>query len=134
MSNLQNNIKLVNSIPPNSVYIPVNNMQDFNFDVYSYYNQYYASPYVTQQRRILRNYLNNQQSIKEANQNPFLNNNGKKFNFLYTYDQNYMIVTQKNTINVFIRINNSWCRFKQLPNNNYGCAILANIIKQSKSQ
>ena len=85
MSNLQNNIKLVNSIPPNSVYIPVNNMQDFNFDVYSYYNQYYASPYVTQQRRILRNYLNNQQSIKEANQNPFLNNNGKKFNLLCKY-------------------------------------------------
>ena len=73
-------------------------------------------------------------NLEASNQNPFLNNNGKKFNFLYTYDQNYMIVTQKNTINIFIRINNSWCRFKQLPNNNYGCAILANIIKQSKSQ
>ena len=38
-------------------YIPVKNRYDFEYDIYAYYNQYYATPYETQQRRIMRNYL-----------------------------------------------------------------------------
>ena len=81
MTSYNNILNMINNKPaPN--YIPVKNMQDFNYDVVSYYNQYYASAKTTQNRRIMRNYLNNQQSIKEFNKNPFINNSsGKKFNF-----------------------------------------------------
>jgi hypothetical protein len=100
-------------------YIPVNNMQQFNYDVYSYYNQYCASEKVTQNRRIMRNYINNQQSVKKFNENPFINNKNKKFNFLYTYGQNYMIVENENkTIDIFISINKSWCHMKHIKNCN----------------
>jgi hypothetical protein len=94
--------------PPN--YIPVKNIQDFNYDVYSYYNQYCASPRVTQNRRVMRNYLSNQNEVKKFNQNPFLNNKNKTFNFLYTNEQTYMFVKENNILSTYILINNNnWC-------------------------
>lgn len=109
MSNTQyNNIlnKMNQTGLPN--YIPVKNMKDFNYDVYSYYNQYYASPYVTQQRRILRNYYNNNQSIKESNKNVFMNNSSQKINFLYTLCENYMIIEKNNKLYIYLWVNNIW--------------------------
>ena len=114
-------------------YIPVNNMQEFDYDVCAYYNQYYASPKVTQQRRIMRNYLNNQQTIKQFNQNPFLNNKSKKFNFLYTYAQNYMIIeNENNSLDVFIKINSNWCHMKHINDKN-NCKELDSIISSKKN-
>ena len=121
--NIMNN----NCNKPN--YIPIKNMKDFDYDVLSYYNQYYASPKTTQNRRIMRNYLNNQASIKKSNINPFINCVGKKFNFFYSYAQNFMIVeNQNNTIDIYIQINNCWCHQNHLPNKN-NCKILENIVK-----
>ena len=51
--------------PPN--YINVKNMQDFNYNVVSYYNQYNASAKTTQNRRIKRNYDNYLASLKIRN-------------------------------------------------------------------
>lgn len=115
----------------NTNYIPVKNMQDFNYDTYAFYNQYYASPYLTQQRRILRNYYNNNQSIKQSNRNPFINNSNKKFNFFYSYAQNYMIVenTDTNIIDIYILINKNWCRMKSLPKK-LACSQIKNIVKE----
>ena len=39
--------------------IRYNNIIKFNYYIYSYYNQYYESPAITQKRRLLRNYNNN---------------------------------------------------------------------------
>jgi len=109
-------------------YIPVKNMKDFNYDVISYYNQYYASPYVTQQRRILRNYINNNQTIKQSNKNPFINNGDKKFYFLYTYAQNYMIIENQKlgTTDMYIYINKNWCHFKHLVNKQ-ACSVIKEL-------
>ena len=117
--------KMNNVTPPN--YIPVNSMQAFNYDVYSYYNQYCASPAVTEKRRILRNYENNNKTIEQSMQNPFLNSSGKKFNFLYTYGQNYMIVQYGNNSDVYIQINKSWCKLKHYDNTN--CNEFKEFIK-----
>jgi hypothetical protein len=111
-------------------YIPVKNEQDFNYDVIAYYNQYYASPYVTQQRRILRNYLSNQQTIKEFNRNPFINNKNKKYYFLYTYAQNYMIVENPNSKDLYILINKNWCKMRTFKND-INCNELVNFIKNN---
>lgn len=119
-----NNINNGSSLP---VYIPVTNMQTFNYDVYSYYNQYYASPAVTQQRRIMRNYKSNNETIKKSNANPFFNSKGKKFNFLYSYAQNYMIVQNSNSTDVYILIDQSWCKIKHFDNIN--CSELKEFIK-----
>jgi hypothetical protein len=129
-----NDAQLFMNRSQNTNYIPVTNMQQFNYDVYSYYNQYYASEKVTQQRRIMRNYLNNQQSVKKFNQNPFLNNKNKKFNFLYTYAQNYMIIeNENNSLDVFILINKCWCHMKHIKNKN-DCHELDSIIKNKISK
>ena len=106
----------INNGSSRPVYIPVNSMQAFNYDVYSYYNEYYAPASVTQKRRVLRNYESNNQTIKKSNENPFINNKGKKFNFLYTYAQNYMIVQDSNSTDVYILINKSWCKLKHFSN------------------
>jgi len=96
-------------------YIPVKNRYDFEYDIYAYYNQYYASAAVTQQRRVMRNYLSNEQFTKKSNRNPFINNKTKTFNFLYTYEQTYMIVEDrlKKSIIMYILIKNNWCPFKK---------------------
>jgi len=96
-------------------YIPVKNRYDFEYDIYAYYNQYYASAAETQQRRLMRNYLSNEQVIKQYNRNPFKNNKSKTFNFLYTYEQTFMIVEDrlKNIIIMYILIKNNWCPFKK---------------------
>ena len=123
----------MNRIIPSPNYIPVKSKADFDIDVIIYYNQYYATEKETQQRRIMRNYLSNQETIKKSNQNPFINNAGKKFNFLYTYAQNYMIVTDtiKNTVTVYIRINNSWCTLRHMKNNLASCIEIGKIIKNN---
>ena len=109
---------LANFYSPNLIY-PVTTMQQFDYNVYSYYNQYYASAQITQNRRVLRNYYNNQKSIAQANKNPFINNKGKKFNFLYTNQQNYRIIENKDkSIDVYIYINNCWCHMKHFQNIN----------------
>lgn len=102
--------EIFKSFEPMPNYIPVHNMADFNYDVVSFYNQYYAPAHTTQRRRVLRNYINNNESIKKFNKNPFMNNNGKTFNFLYTYDQNYMIEQTKETTKLYININKCWCK------------------------
>jgi hypothetical protein len=109
-------------------YIPVKNYADFTANVYLYYNQYYASPYVTQQRRILRNYINNNNTIKESNINPFINNKNMKFNFVYGEGETYMVVQNANkSIDIYIKIGVSWCLQRHL--NNTNCKELANILK-----
>lgn len=114
---------------PLPTYIPVKTMADFNYDVISYYNEYYATEYETQQRRILRNYYNNNQSIKESNRNPFINNKDKKFNFFYSYAQNYMFVEDNKTkiIDIYILINKSWCKIKSL-SKNIACEQIKEIV------
>lgn len=114
--NYQQTLDRINNKSSRPVYIPVTSMQAFNYDVYSYYNEYYASPSVTEKRRSMRNYQTNNETIKKSNANPFLNNKGKKFNFLYTYAQNYMIVQDSNSTDVYILINKSWCKLKHFSN------------------
>jgi len=119
-----------NSIPK---YIPVKNMDDFNYDVIVYYNQYCASPKTTQNRRILRNYLNNQETIKQYNKNPFINNKGIKYYFLYAEIQTYMIVENLNekNANIYILIGKCWCHNKFISSLN-DCKEWINTIKNLK--
>jgi hypothetical protein len=110
-------------------YIPVKNYQDFEADVLLYYNQYYASAKVTQDRRIMRNYINNQNSIKQSNKNPFFNNKNTKFNFIYGYGQTYMVVQYANkSVAIYIKIDTHWCLQRYLPK--VDCKELANILKE----
>ena len=89
--------------------------QPFEVQVYTYYNQYYATEYETQQRRLLRNLYNNNQSIKEANQNPFLQNPDKKYYFQYNEGNTYMYVEttlpdkKKVEKYVYIYTQKVWC-------------------------
>jgi hypothetical protein len=116
-----------NTSPPNR--IPVKNYYDFEYNVYNYYNQYCASAKTTQNRRIQRNYQNNLLSIKEYNRNPFINNQGKKFNFLYTYAQNYRLIQNQNkSIDMYILINNCWCHMKHFSGENE-CKQFIKLIK-----
>jgi hypothetical protein len=125
-----NNNYIVRNKYPN--YIPVKNRYDFEYDVYAYYNQYCATSYETQQRRIMRNYFSNQQTIKQFNKNVFINNKTKIFNFLYTNGLTYMIVEDKmqNNIVIYILINNSWCTFKKF-SNKLECQQFINLIKSN---
>ena len=110
-------------------YIPVKNYADFTADVYLYYNQYYASPYVTQTRRIMRNYINNNNNIKESNKNPFMNNKNIKFNFVYGEGETYMVVQYANkSINIYIKCDSGWCLQRHFDKIN--CKELANVLKQ----
>jgi hypothetical protein len=119
--------KFVKTSPQN--YIPVRNYADFTADVYLYYNQYYAPAKVTQQRRILRNYINNQNTIKNSNINPFINNKNKKFNFLYTNELTYMLIQNaNNSVDTFILINNMWCPFRRF--NGTNCKQLEIFLRQ----
>lgn len=118
-----------NSSTIKSPIIPATTMQEFNYNVLTYYNQYYASAQTTQTRRILRNYYNNQQSIKEFNRNPFMMNKSKKFNFLYTNQQTYMIIENQNSFDIYTLINNCWCHMKHF-SNKYDCIEFQNIIKK----
>lgn len=119
--------------PSRQNYIPVRNYADFTADVYLYYNQYYASAKVTQERRILRNYINNQNSIKKSNINPFFNNQNKKFNFLYTNELTYMLIQYANkSIDTFILIDKLWCPFKRF--NGINCNELKKFLIQHSSK
>jgi hypothetical protein len=99
-------------------YIPVVNKATFDYDVLAYYNQYYASPYVTQQRRNLRNYLMTQNDIKVANQNNYTNNQGKQFYFFYTLTQSFMLIkyTNQNYADLFTVVNKTWQHVKRITN------------------
>ena len=114
-----------NTSPPN--YIPVNNYADFTYDVYHYYNEYCASPRTTQNRRIMRNYNNNLDTIKQFNRNPFINS-GKKFNFLYTNGASYMFVESNNSTDMYIRINSSWCHMGKF-SKDVSCKKIEELIK-----
>jgi hypothetical protein len=125
----------------NPNYIPVKNYADFTIDVYTYYNEYCASPKVTQNRRILRNYLNNNQTIKESNKNPFINNKGKQFYFFNSEVQSYMAIEYttnlipnkpQNSIDIFIRINSHWCLVHHVPNKN-ACLQFQEFLKRNAS-
>jgi hypothetical protein len=113
-----------------TTYIPVKNMEDFNYDVYAYYNQYCASPYVTQQRRILRNYLMTQNDIKVANKNNFINNADKKFYFFYTLTNNFMLIVYENKgyADLFMVVNKTWNFVRKI--NNCNITTIVNNIKQ----
>jgi len=118
---------MINYNSPN--YIPVKNYKDFEADVILYYNQYYASPQTTQNRRIMRNYQNNLNSIKQFNKNPFFNNKNIKFNFIYGYGQTYMIVQYADkSVSIFIKIDTHWCLQRHLQK--VDCKELANILKE----
>lgn len=109
-------------------YIPVTNKATWDYDVLSYYNQYYATPYETQQRRIMRNYINNQNTIRESNKNNYINNQGKKFSFYYAQTQNYMLIQYtlpgQNYADLFTVVNGVWNRVKRIPNYKCGQKII----------
>ena len=89
----------------------INYQYKFDAQIYTYYNQYCASPSVTQQRRILRNYYNNQLSINSSNKN-YLINKYKKIYFLYINLNSYMfiqdLITKK--IDKYLLINKCWIK------------------------
>lgn len=109
-------------------YIPVTNQATWNYDVLSYYNEYYATPYETQQRRIMRNYNNNQKTIADSNKNNYTNNQGKKFCFLYTQTQNYMLVQYtdpgKKYADLFMVVNGVWQHVKRMQNYKVGQMVI----------
>ena len=110
--------------------IPVKNYYDFEYNVIHYYNEYCASAKITQDRRIQRNYQNNLLSIREYNRNPFFNNQGKKFNFLYTNQQNYRLIQNKDkSIDMYIFINKCWCHMKHFSGENE-CKQFIQLIKK----
>ena len=86
----------------------------FEKQIYCYYNQYYASPAITQKRRQLRNYYNNNVTIKESNVNPFYNNQGKKYGFINAQKETYMTIQEKGEISFFLLINSCWCFQKKI--------------------
>jgi hypothetical protein len=131
MININSFNNRINNNSSRPIYIPVVNKQTFDYDVISYYNQYYASAYVTQYRRIMRNYINNLNTTIKYNKNPFINkNSNKKYNFLYTYSQTYMTVEDNNKIDIYILINNCW-RHQNCITDKNNCEILNNIIKNN---
>jgi hypothetical protein len=109
-------------------YIPVTNKATWDYDVLAYYNQYYATPYETQQRRIMRNYINNQNTIKTANQNNYTNNQGKKFAFFYGLTQSYMLIQytdpSKKYADLFTVVNGIWQHVKRIQNYKCGQKIV----------
>ncbi len=118
MSKTNRNFIKDNFYAPN--YIPINNNPaNWNYDVIHYYNEYFASPQVTQNRRIQRNYQMYQQNLKESNKNVFQNPN-KQFRFYYRTFQPLMFVyeprfqpnLQKMTI--YKKIDTCWCLQKEL--------------------
>ena len=83
--------------------------QDFEKLIYTYYNQYCASPAVTEKRRIMRNYLSNNQSIQQNNVNPFLQNPNKR----YYFQDNKMYINEGNILYKYIRTGSVWCFSKK---------------------
>lgn len=88
----------------------------FNKLVIDYYNQYHATEAETLQRRIHRNYINNNISIKQNNKNYFINNNSNKKYYFYNppgYSYafiEYSPINNKKKIEKYILINNCWCK------------------------
>ena len=80
--------------------------QPFSEQIYTYYNQYCASPAITQQRRIMRNYLSNNQVIKQYNQNPFLANPNRQY---YFQGNKMFIKIGADIVIKFIKTGSIWC-------------------------
>jgi hypothetical protein len=116
-------------------YIPVKNKVDFDIDVITYYNQYYATEYETQQRRILRNYYSNLQVTNNWNKNPFIANPNIKYNFFYANNQSWLIATnlKQKTSTVYMKINNCWQFFRCFKNTPENCNIIKNLNSKSIS-
>jgi hypothetical protein len=95
--------------------------QEFNYLVDNYYSQYFATEAVTQRRRQMRNLMNNNQTIAQANRNPFLPQNRKTntttfFYYFSTYNYKYIVNnnlnpdgTRKVHAFVFISSTGCWC-------------------------
>jgi len=79
--------------------------QPFEEQIYTYYNEYYAPAAVTQQRRIMRNYLSNNEVIKQYNKNPFLANPNRQ----YYFQGNKMFIKIGNIVYRFIKTGSVWC-------------------------
>jgi CMP-N-acetylneuraminic acid synthetase len=81
--------------------------QPFSEQIYTYYNEYYAPAAVTQQRRLMRNYLSNNAVIKQSNVNPYTQNPNIQYYFIngkmYIYNKKLDIV------NRYIRTGSVWC-------------------------
>lgn len=90
--------------------------QQFNRMVYDYYNQYYATERTTLMRRLRRNLINNNISIKQNNTNYFIKNGaGKKYYFYNPPDYQYAFIeyqpnknNKNKKIQQFIMINSCW--------------------------
>ena len=93
--------------------------QQFNYLVDNYYNQYYATEAITQRRRQMRNLMNNNQTISQANQNPFLaqnrlTNTTTFFYYFNTYTYKYMVNNNLNPngtrkVHAFVLIASTGC-------------------------
>jgi hypothetical protein len=68
--------------------------QPFSEQIYTYYNQYCASPALT-----------HNQVIKQYNQNPFLANPNRQ----YYFQGNKMFIKIGNTVTRFIKTGSIWC-------------------------
>ncbi len=93
---------------------------EFNFLVDNYYNQYYATEALTQRRRQIRNLINNNRSIQQANKNPFIKFDKKThtqtfFFYMNTYNYKYIVykpeLDGRRRVQSFVYINtqNVWC-------------------------
>lgn len=95
--------------------------QQFNYLVDNYYNDYYATEADGQRRRQMRNLINNNKTIGQANQNPFLpqnrvTNTTTFFYYFSTYTYKYIVNnnlnpdgTRKVHSFVFITSTGCWC-------------------------
>ncbi len=92
----------------------------FNYLVDNYYNQYYATEAVTQRRRQMRNLINNNKTIQQANQNPFVKQYQKTggityFFYMNTYNYRYIVYPpnaqgiRKVDSSVLINSTGVWC-------------------------
>jgi len=102
--------------------------QTFQQQIYTYYNQYCASPALTQRRRIMRNYLSNNEVIKQYNTNPYTANPNVKYYFL----DGKMYIQKGNILSRYIRTGSVWCYNKEIilsdgeTATDYFCRILKN--------
>ena len=120
-------------------YIPINNSAaNWNYNVIHYYNQYFASPQTTQNRRIQRNYQMYQQNLKESNKNVFQNQN-KQFRFYYRTFQPLMFVYEprfqpnQQKLTIYIKIDTSWCLQRELvynKNDINSCKLVRDVVAE----
>ncbi len=93
----------------------------FNYLVDNYYNDYFATEADNQRRRQMRNLINNNKTISQANSNPFiqqhqLTDTTTYFFYMNTYNYRYIVNnklnpngTRKVHASVFISGTGCWC-------------------------